>query len=230
MHIEVQVLDGCPSADETYDLVVQQAHLVAPGTRVELVRLDEERALESPGFYGSPTIRIDGVDLEARQGPPAGVTGRIYPSSGGVPPTWLVQAGLLRALAPATILFLCVANSARSQMAEGVARSLAPAGVRILSAGSQPSLVRSEALAVLAEIGVDASGQRSKGFDDIDLDSVEAVVTLCSDEVCPFFPRPVPQLHWALPDPAAVEGEGRLEAFRQVREELRRRLAVLFAG
>jgi len=139
-----------------------------------------------------------------------------------------VEAGLLRALAPAQILFLCVANSARSQIAEGIARSLAPAGVRVLSAGSQPAEVRPEARQVLEEIGIDASGQRAKGMDEIDLDAVDAVVTLCSDEICPFFPRPVPQLHWALPDPAAVEGAGRLEAFREVRDELRKRLASLF--
>ena len=61
------------------------------------------------------------------------------------------------------ILFLCVANSARSQMAEGIARSLAPADVRIGSAGSRPTSVRSEAIAVLGEIGIDISGQPIQG-------------------------------------------------------------------
>lgn len=135
----------------------------------------------------------------------------------------------MRALSPRYILFLCVANSARSQIAEGLARSLAPGGVRVASAGSQPAQVRPEALQVLAEIGIDASDHHSKGFEDIDLEAVEAVVTLCSDEVCPFFPRPVPQLHWALPDPAAVEGDGRLAAFRQTRDALRTRLVALFS-
>jgi len=142
---------------------------------------------------------------------------------------WREETAALRILAPRHILFLCVANSARSQMAEGIARSLAPPSVRISSAGSQPSSVRAEAVTVLAEIGIDIAGQRSKGVDDVER-PVEAVITLCAEEVCPVWLEPAPRLHWALPDPAAVDGppEERLAAFRAVRDELRRRLAVLF--
>ena len=82
-------------------------------------------------------------------------------------------------------------------------------------------------MAVLAELGIDASTQRSKGLDAIDLDSVGAVITLCADEVCPIFPRPVVKLHWPLPDPAGSPSG--LEAFRSVASELRRRLVVLLA-
>jgi arsenate reductase len=114
-------------------------------------------------------------------------------------------------------------------MAEGIARTLAPAGVRISSAGSAPTSVRPEAVAALAEIGIDIAGQRSKGVDEID-SSVEAVVTLCAEEVCPVWLEPAERLHWGLPDPAAAVGtpEARLESFRVVRDELARRLAVLF--
>jgi protein-tyrosine-phosphatase len=141
----------------------------------------------------------------------------------------MVEAAIVRALAPEHLLFLCVANSARSQLAEGIARSLAPAGLRISSAGSSPSSVRPEAVQVLSEIGIDANEQRSKAIADVDLDSVQAVVTLCDDEVCPFFPRPVPQLHWGMPDPAAEQGdrEARLASFRSVRDQLRLRLGLL---
>jgi arsenate reductase len=122
-----------------------------------------------------------------------------------------------------------VANSARSQMAEGIARRLAPAGMRVSSAGSEPSSVRPEAVAVLAEIGVDIGDQRSKGVDEVER-PVDAVITLCAEEVCPVWLEPATRLHWALPDPAGVNGspEERLAAFRAVRDELRRRLAVLF--
>lgn len=129
-----------------------------------------------------------------------------------------------------TLLFLCVANSARSQMAEGLARHMAPPGLYALSAGSKPTSVRPEAIQVLGEMGVDTSMLRSKPVSSIDPDSVDLVVTLCAEEECPLFLGLAPRLHWPLPDPAAAQGslEERLEAFRQVRDELIVRLRPLF--
>ena len=146
------------------------------------------------------------------------------------PGDWRTEAAELRAKRPRHILFLCVANSARSQMAEGIARSLAPQGVTVSSAGSAPADVRPQAIQVLNEIGVDISGHRSKGLDSIDAGSVDAVITLCAEEVCPVFLGKAHRVHWGLPDPAGVTGteETRLDAFRSARDELRRRLKVLF--
>ena len=122
----------------------------------------------------------------------------------------------------------CVANSARSQMAEGIARSLAPADVKISSAGSAPSKVNSLAVRVLAEIGIDATGQRSKSVNDIPPDDVDAVITLCAEEVCPVFLGKARRYPWGLPEPAGATDEERLRAFRGVRDELKRRLSVVF--
>jgi len=143
---------------------------------------------------------------------------------------WRTEAAELRAMQPRHILFLCVANSARSQMAEGIARSLAPQGVTVSSAGSAPAPVRPQAIQVLNEIGIDISGHRSKGLESIDAGSVDAVITLCAEEVCPVFLGKAHRVHWGLPDPARVIGteETLLDAFRSVRDELRRRLKVLF--
>ena len=131
---------------------------------------------------------------------------------------------------PRHILFLCVANSARSQMAEGIARSLAPQGVTVSSAGSSPASVRPKAIQALKEIGIDVSGHRSRGLDSIDAGSVDAVITLCAEEICPVFLGKAHRVHWGLPDPAASTGpeEIRLNAFRSVRDELLRRLKVVF--
>jgi arsenate reductase len=117
-------------------------------------------------------------------------------------------------------------------MAEGIARSLSPPGMMISSAGSSPSSVRPQAIQVLKEIGVDISGYRSKGLDSIEAGSVDAVITLCSEDVCPAFLGEAHRVHWGLPDPAGVTGteETRLEAFRSVRDELRRRLKILFGS
>jgi protein-tyrosine-phosphatase len=104
--------------------------------------------------------------------------------------------------------------------------------VKVSSAGSAPSRLNPLAVEALAEIGIDISGQRSKGVEEIPPGDVDAVVTLCAEEVCPVFLGRAHRLHWALPDPAAARGpdEERLAAFRRVRDELRRRLAVVFGG
>jgi arsenate reductase len=143
---------------------------------------------------------------------------------------WQHEAEQLRKLAPRHVLFLCVANSARSQMAEGIARSLAPAGVKISSAGSQPSRVNPLAIRALDEIGIDIRSHTSKSVDSISPAGVDAVITLCAEEVCPVFLGKAHRVHWGLPDPAGAAGseEEQLEAFRNVRDELRRRLAVVF--
>ncbi len=116
-------------------------------------------------------------------------------------------------------------------MAEGIARSLAPAGVKVSSAGSQPSPVNPLAIRALDEIGINIRGQRSKSVDTIRRESVEAVITLCAEEICPVFPGDCLRVHWGLPDPAGVHGTEteRLRVFRNVRDELRRRLEVVFA-
>lgn len=130
------------------------------------------------------------------------------------------------------LLFLCVANSARSQMAEGLARARFGDRVRVASAGSSPTAVSPFAIAALDEIGVDISGQRSTSVDDVDPASVDLVITLCAEEVCPAFLDGARRLHWPLPDPAAAAGSdaaAALERFRSVRDEIARRLESLDA-
>lgn len=117
-------------------------------------------------------------------------------------------------------------------MAEGIARSLAPEEVRISSAGSNPTGVREEAVLVLREIGIDISHHGAKGLDEIDIGSVDAVITLCAEEVCPVLPGEIPHLHWPLPDPASrgsTENE-RLASFREVRDELLALLRAFFSA
>jgi arsenate reductase len=230
LDIELLVTPDCPNRDPALGRLRETAARLAPEATIRQTVVSDVAQAEALDFPGSPTIRVDGMDLEGREVGPAALACRTY-LGGGVPPEWLIEAGLLRALAPRTVLFMCVANSARSQMAEGVARSLAPAGVEIYSAGSEPSQVNPFALRALAEIGIDGSGQRSKGTDDIDFE-VEAVITLCAEEVCPAWLGTALRSHWPLPDPAAAMGsdEDVLSSFRSVRREIERRLAVLFAS
>ena len=141
---------------------------------------------------------------------------------------WQEDVAGLRAARPSGILFLCVANSARSQMAEGIARSLAPTGVALFSAGSVPSSVHPLAVQALEEIGIDISSHSSKGTEAIPADAVDAVITLCAEEICPVWLSGALRLHWGLPDPAAAGGAKALAEFRLVRDELVQRLRLLF--
>jgi arsenate reductase len=130
-----------------------------------------------------------------------------------------------------SVLFLCVANSARSQLAEALARARFGERVRVQSAGTRPSQVNPYAIAALAERGVDAAGQRSKAVTTIDPTTVDLVVTLCAEEVCPLFLGAAARLHWPIDDPASADpsltGEELLARFRRARDEIDARLAEL---
>ena len=229
--VELLFFEGCPHAAPARELIDEVIAALAPGTVVVPVHVETEDDARREGFLGSPSVRIDGRDLEARVATEPALSCRVYEGGGGVPPRWLVEAGLVRALAPRGLLFLCVANSARSQMAEGLARHLLGPGVRVQSAGSTPSRVNPFAIEVMREIGIDLSGHASKSVDTIAPATVDTVITLCAEEVCPVFLGKARRLHWGLPDPAAVAGDepARLAAFRATRDELRRRIAALSA-
>lgn len=122
------------------------------------------------------------------------------------------------------ILFLCVANSARSQIAEGLARASLPAHVEVASAGSAPSRLNPLATEVMAEIGIDIAGQSSKSVDEVAPETADLIVTLCAEEVCPLTPGAVERRHWPIPDPAASSD---IAAFRAARDDIRSRLAEL---
>jgi arsenate reductase len=128
------------------------------------------------------------------------------------------------------ILFMCVANSARSQLAEGLARQLFP-DVEIMSAGSHPGKLNPYAIAVMKEIGIDISNQYSKSIDDLSPKfkiGIDYIITLCAEEVCPVMTAPrAKKLHWPFPDPATkdplTESEA-LKRFREARDAIRTRL------
>ncbi|ACY15359.1 VOC family protein [Haliangium ochraceum] len=132
-----------------------------------------------------------------------------------------------------SVLFLCVANSARSQMAEGLARHLFGDAVRVQSAGSEPSRVNPFAIQAMAELNLDLGAHSSKSVQTIDPDSVDLVITLCAEEVCPVFLSSAPRMHWPLQDPDRkhedLSDEERLQHFRVARDQIRARLEVLAA-
>jgi len=135
------------------------------------------------------------------------------------------------------VLILCTGNSARSQMAEGLLRHDAGDHFEVFSAGTKPSKVRSEAISVMRELGIDISGHRSKSVDEFVGQPFDYVLTVCDNakESCPIFPGRAVRMHQSFEDPAAAVGsdeggsnDARLTVFRRVRDELRRYLAVRF--
>ena len=128
------------------------------------------------------------------------------------------------------VLILCTGNSARSQMAEGLLRHMAGDQFDVVSAGVSPTRVRSEAIEVMHEIGVDISTHRSKSVDEFTGQQFAYVITVCdiANEQCPVFPGNTQRIHWSFDDPAAAEGndQTRQGVFRRVRDEISERLRL----
>lgn len=129
------------------------------------------------------------------------------------------------------ILFSCVANSARSQMAEGLARQRFGERADVASAGSEPTKLNPYAIEAMAEIGIDISGHVSKSIDGTNAADFDYVITLCAEEVCPVLPDETHRLHWPIDDPASDDQNLTTEDFRArfaaARDNIDMRIAVL---
>lgn len=129
----------------------------------------------------------------------------------------------------ASVLFLCAHNSARSQMAEGLLRTLAGDRVKVQSAGSQPRKLHPLAVEVMARRGIDISGQRPTLVDDLKGQRFDTVITLCDSmrENCPRFTGTPELFHWSLPDPASEAPKRQVQVFEEVVSEIARRVRFL---
>ena len=132
------------------------------------------------------------------------------------------------------VLFLCTANSARSQMAEGILRHLAGDRFEIFSAGTHPSKVNPLAIKALEELHIDISDHTSKSLDQFLGQPFDYVITVCDNakEECPIFHGALQQLHWSIDDPAEAQGseEQPLQAFRRARDEIYSRMKSFLLG
>jgi protein-tyrosine-phosphatase/N-acetylglutamate synthase-like GNAT family acetyltransferase len=139
----------------------------------------------------------------------------------------VLRAGVVPVM---SVVFLCVANSARSQIAEGLARARFGNRISVQSAGSAPTQVNPMAIEVMREVGIDLAGHRSKLVDAIDPAGVDLVVTLCAEEVCPAFLAPVRRLHWPTADPATsapIDPPELRARFRAARDAITARLDAI---
>ena len=126
------------------------------------------------------------------------------------------------------VLFVCIGNRARSQMAEGFLRHCAGDRFDAYSAGTKPKGLSSITVEVMREVGIDVSGHRSKSVEEFVSEDFDYVITVCDVALaaCPRFDRSKRELHWSITDPAELEGAGvvSIEAFRAARDELRVRV------
>lgn len=133
------------------------------------------------------------------------------------------------------ILFLCVANSARSQLAEGLAKSIFR-DAEIESAGSNPGKLNPYAVIVMNEIGIDISRHYSKSVDELSppfIVGLDYVITLCAEEICPLFISNAKKIHWPIPDPATKQSlpeEEMLQRFRAAREDIQQKIIQFKKG
>jgi len=146
-------------------------------------------------------------------------------------PSATVPEHLLSSEKPVRVLFLCTQNSARSQMAEGLLRTLSHERIEVTSAGSHPAVLHPMAIQAAAMLGIDISQQHAKSLDAFVDQSFDYVITVCDRvrEACPAFPGAPEQIHWSFPDPDQVEGteEERLYAFEQIAQQLSIRIRYL---
>jgi arsenate reductase (thioredoxin) len=126
------------------------------------------------------------------------------------------------------ILFLCTHNSARSQMAEAFLRALAGDRFEVASAGTHATRVHPLAIRAMADVGIDLGGHVSKVVDELVTQRWDYVITVCdaANEACPVFPTKTSRVHWSFEDPAQATGsdDQRLEVFRRIRDQIKRRI------
>ncbi len=233
MNVCLLSFEGCPSAAPAEEAL--RRVLTEEGVEVEIekVEVPDEETAKTHRFLGSPSIQINGLDIEeSRRAAPPAFGCRIYRTEEGgigVPPEEMIRVAVRRARGPKTkVLFLCTGNSCRSQMAEGWARALKGDVIEPHSAGVDPHALDPRAVAVMAEAGVDISEHRPKHVDELREIDFDYVVTVCdhAHEGCPLFPGRTKVVHVGFEDPprlakdAGSENEA-LDHYRRVRDEIR---------
>ncbi len=237
MDIRLLTVPGCPGAPPARALlheVLKSEGLADAFTEIEV---SDEQEAQQLGFLGSPTIHIDGLDIElAKLVSPACMCCRTYEHGSErlcqIPESMLREA-LRRAQAPKQkLLYLCTGNSCRSQMAEGLTRAIQGDTYDVCSAGIETHGLNPNAVKVMAELGVDISGHRSElvaSYLDVGID---VVVTVCghAHKTCPLFPGQAKVVHVGFDDPPRMakelaergaNKEEQLDCYRTVRDQIR---------
>jgi arsenate reductase len=233
MKVHLLTFEGCPGAlpaDEALRRVLAEEGI---DVEIEHVEVPDEQAAKRHRFLGSPSIQIDGLDIEQSRRADAPAFGcRIFSAPEGkvgVPPDEMIRAAVRRARErKMKVLFLCTGNSCRSQMAEGFARALRGDEIEAYSAGIETHGLNPSAVKVMAEAGVDISLHQSKHLDELEDVVFDYVVTVCDNarESCPLFPGDTTRVHKSFEDPPRLAKDAKTEEealahYRRVRDDIR---------
>jgi protein-tyrosine-phosphatase len=236
--VTVGVFEGCPNAQPTVELLHRVLSDEGQTASVEVIHIDDPDAAVTHRFLGSPTVQIDGMDIEPARRDDNGfaVTCRVYQSEAGnhgIPPVEMVRAAVREATANdraivKTVLFVCGHNAGRSQMAEAYLNHVARQGHLpglATSAGTGPAeRINPAAVQAMAEIGIPMEGQYPKVMTQEMVDAAAKAITMgCGVDVAACPARFLVTEDWDLDDPAGQP----IDAVRTVRDEIRRRVDAL---
>lgn len=228
MEISFLYFKECPHAEEALNLlrhVIKEKDIKA---KIRTIEIKSKEDAVKNHFLGSPTIQINGLDIEKeRRNDPPVFGCRVYKNKegySGIPPRDLIVSAI-KEIEKQKVLFICMHNSARSQMAEGFLRAFYGHRYDAYSAGIQPTEVNPYAIKVMDELGIDISNHRSKSIEEFHGTIFDYVVSVCdtSKETCPLFPGGKIYLHKRFIDPSNYVGteEEKLRVFRIVRDEIK---------
>lgn len=239
--MEIRILQSkeYPPPPELADRLRRKIHFAGFPDRVEVVNVKDTQEARRLRFLGSPSIQIDGYDIElSRRGDPPHFGYRSYITEHGddlVPPAGMIDAALRRVLAPRVkVLYLCTGNSCRSQMAEGWTRWFWGDLMQVHSAGIEVHGLNRRAVEVMAEVAVDISKHRSKHLNELLDIKFDHVITVCdhAQESCPVFPGKAKAVHRGFDDPprlarGAMDSDEIMAHYRRVRDEIGNYVRVL---
>jgi arsenate reductase (thioredoxin) len=228
MRIELLYTPDCPNLHQVRVLLRETIQSLGLDLSPREIKISGPLKAEEEAFPGSPTIRIDGRDLEPESAQIVTSGSRIYKTGAGVPEGQLLKFKIARAAGLKTVLFICTGNAVRSQMAEALVNHFLQGRWAAFSAGFLPAGISPPVVKALKEIGIDAARQPTKHLDLFNGLTFDRVITLCSeaDRMCTFYPAYGNRVHLPYTDPLTLStfGLGWKSLFRKLRDDMRAQL------
>ena len=228
MRLELLYTPGCPNLPKARVLLRETLQSLGLDLSPREIEVSDPGQAQAEAFPGSPTIRIDGLDIEPESAPTVGSGFRIYETGTGAPDGQLLKFKIAQAAGQRTVLFICTGNAVRSQMAEALVNHFLKGRWAAFSAGFLPVGINPLVVKVLKEIRIDAARQPTKHLDLFNGLTFDRVITLCSDadRMCTFYPAYGNRVHLPYTDPLTLStfGFGWKGLFRKLREDMKNQL------
>ncbi len=227
MNIELLYIKDCPNFRKVRRLIHDTVGSLGIKISLRKIEIESEDDSKKYSFPGSPTIRINGEDVEPETASATALTCRIYNNGTGLPDREILKCKIAKAAGIKTVLFVCTGNAVRSQIAEAVVNHFLKDRWVAFSAGIMPMEVNKDVIKVMQEIGIDISKNRSKHIDIFKNCSFDRIITLCSDadRLCLTYPVYDEKDRIVFHDPiSAGFGFGQLSLLRKLRDEIKKSL------